>query len=949
MSTPAGDGQIGDATITVTANTTAAALAIRGLTRDANGNLRDMRGRFVSESRLINNSLNTITGGSNRFKDALDSLRGASLLLSPALIPIAAAAAPIAASVGAAALAVGAFGAAAAGQVVAISEAAEAETKYTDAVEEHGKASKEATDAEKAYLAAVQKLPPATRQAAAGLSVLKDEYKAWSDSLAGDTMPVATKSFAVFGAVFPKLTPLVKGASGELNRFVTIVAGGIQSRSFDRFMASFSTFATGALAKANDGLIRLTRTMDTGKIGGGLSEFMQYAKENGPLVGDTLQNVAQALTKLLIAGSEVGVGLLTVVNAFTSLVAAIPTELLTNLLQVAIAFKAVKLAAAGFSAVSAGLLAVTTQITAMRVAAAASTGSMAALTAAFGALSRGAQLAVAGTAIGLVVVGLIQLSQLGQRAAPDVDRLTTSLGQFARSGKVAGELAKTFGKDLSGLEESLRVIARPSTTQAIEQSVSAFLGYGKGGPEAKKAAEALDAVDKSLANLVKGGQADLAAAALKRTAGSLENLTASELDKELGDYRSALEDMKLEAQLTADAMGLFGAQAQATSTKLAAQKQSADGLRQAVQALNDVNRQALGGMIGFEAAIDAAAAAAQENTGSLRMVNGQLDLNSPKAQAAASALNDLAARTDENTAAARANFASWETVNGIYQRGRGELVKSAIQMGLTETQAKKLADQILKTPDKTTKITMETEDATRDLGAFNAKVKQSPGSKSVTLATLSERAEEVLESFGYKVTHLKDGSVSVSAATGGALRDIGNVAGQLRALDGRKATTFVETVYFSNQRPGPHSSGYVFRAQGGLVGRAAGGLVGFPHGGPVRGPGTGTSDSILTALSNGEFVIRASSVDKYGPELMEAINDGRFPRPARGGAPAAAMLGVGAVRTAGRGGSVVVTNHFHLENRGVIGSQFEVENWLIRALDTAARTGRLPRSLTVGV
>ena len=40
----------------------------------------------------------------------------------------------------------------------------------------------------------------------------------------------------------------------------------------------------------------------------------------------------------------------------------------------------------------------------------------------------------------------------------------------------------------------------------------------------------------------------------------------------------------------------------------------------------------------------------------------------------------------------------------------------------------------------------------------------------------------------------------------------------------------------------------------------------------VRGPGTGTSDSIMARLSNGEFVMRAAAVRKYGPQFFEALN-----------------------------------------------------------------------------
>lgn len=48
--------------------------------------------------------------------------------------------------------------------------------------------------------------------------------------------------------------------------------------------------------------------------------------------------------------------------------------------------------------------------------------------------------------------------------------------------------------------------------------------------------------------------------------------------------------------------------------------------------------------------------------------------------------------------------------------------------------------------------------------------------------------------------------------------------------------------------------------------------VGKARGGYITGPGTGTSDSIPAWLSNGEFVIRAAAVRKYGLAMLEAIN-----------------------------------------------------------------------------
>jgi hypothetical protein len=68
-------------------------------------------------------------------------------------------------------------------------------------------------------------------------------------------------------------------------------------------------------------------------------------------------------------------------------------------------------------------------------------------------------------------------------------------------------------------------------------------------------------------------------------------------------------------------------------------------------------------------------------------------------------------------------------------------------------------------------------------------------------------------------------------------------------------------------------------------GKANGGLIKkYATGGLIKGPGTGTSDSITARLgyaggggirvSNGEFVVKASSVKDYGVGAMHAVNNG---------------------------------------------------------------------------
>ena len=60
--------------------------------------------------------------------------------------------------------------------------------------------------------------------------------------------------------------------------------------------------------------------------------------------------------------------------------------------------------------------------------------------------------------------------------------------------------------------------------------------------------------------------------------------------------------------------------------------------------------------------------------------------------------------------------------------------------------------------------------------------------------------------------------------------------------------------------------------------------AGFAGGGPIRGPGTTTSDSILIAASNKEFMMNAAAVGYWGEGFMHDINNRRVPGFAAGGA-----------------------------------------------------------------
>ncbi|MET8766315.1 phage tail protein [Streptomyces sp. NPDC004658] len=895
-----------------------AARALRSLNtaaRNADGRLTTMSDRsrtlrrdtdeLDGSMRRLTTTMGDLRGGNGNLRVSLndsgrglDNLRKAALLLSPALIPIAAAAVPIAANLTAAGAAVGAFGLAIAGQLGAVKDASDAQKKYDDAVKKHGPASKQAAEAEALYLEQVQSMDPATRKAAAALTVLKDQYKDWSKSLAGDTMPVFTKGLAVAGALLPKLTPAVKGASTELDRFMTILGGGIQSGGFAKFMDSFSQFATGALSKANDALVHFMRTMSGGAGSSQLSEFMDYVRKAGPQVGETLGNLSRALVHLVTAASDTGLSVLTLVNALAKLVNAIPTGVLSNVIQLYAGFKLLQVGMAGVSGLASSA-AVGRLRAYFQVMGRAGVGTTLRATAA--SLTTMQKLGGVAGVLGAVALGINALAEKARGAPPDVDKLVTSLKGLADTGKFSGELAKTFGS-MDGFVAKVGQIRAESESLKKVKFLGDFGGLGaftdtavskvddllNGTKSLGAVKDDLKSFDKAFAQLASGGHAKEAAKQFKLFEDALKKAGYSQKDinKLFPEYKSAVADAKYEQELAAQSMGLFGDAAQKASAKLNEQKASADGLRGAIQALNDAQRAGLGGMIGFEAAIDNAAKAAKDNAGALTMTHGVLDLNSEKARNAASALQDLADKTDAAASSARESGSSWETVNGIYSRGRSQLIKSAEAMGLTRDQARQLADQILKIPNKTARVKMNTEDAKAGLDAFNAAVRKTPGAKSVTLKTLSKSAEEVLESFGYKVKRLPNGSVRVTAATGSALAGIRNVAGAIAALHSKSVTITTNRVTkFTSVQNGVTVAKRDY-ASGGLVkGYADGGDVqAFPDGGYVQGPGSGTSDSILAfmgsgavaAVSNTEYVVKAAAVRKYGVKMLDALNEGRL-------------------------------------------------------------------------
>jgi len=221
----------------------------------------------------------------------------------------------------------------------------------------------------------------------------------------------------------------------------------------------------------------------------------------------------------------------------------------------------------------------------------------------------------------------------------------------------------------------------------------------------------------------------------------------------------------------------------------------------------------------FEQSVADADAALKEN-------GATLDITTEKGRANQAALDDVASAGWDVIASMRENGSTQEDLQAQMQTTRDRFLSVAGQMGMTSDEAHRLADE---------------------LGLIPADV-----SVEVAVKGLSD-----------------------------VLSRLGVLDQTLNSIDGKTVTASVAIKQYGQAAMatgGPVGDPF------GVLGYATGGATrGFPGGGGVHGPGTGTSDSIPAWLSNGEWVIKASSVAKYGHAFMAALNAGTLPRYATGG------------------------------------------------------------------
>ena len=237
-----------------------------------------------------------------------------------------------------------------------------------------------------------------------------------------------------------------------------------------------------------------------------------------------------------------------------------------------------------------------------------------------------------------------------------------------------------------------------------------------------------------------------------------------------------------------------------------------------------------------EASISDAQGSISQSTQQIADANGILGSNPSIRQQIErnNALRDMALRYGDVAASMMAAAEPGADLNQIIEDQVTAFYDSAVEMGYSETAAQEMADVLR--DELIYQMNQIPEDITTDITAET----------SVATAAVSKFVEYA----NNRLKQIKDKTVTVTT----------------------RMITYTSTVSGTSSNPTHWSTG-----------------------GYIRGPGTGTSDSIPARLSNGEYVIKAAAVSKYGVDFFNSLNQMQGAPPARAGSAVSQSSGGGTV------------------------------------------------------
>lgn len=299
----------------------------------------------------------------------------------------------------------------------------------------------------------------------------------------------------------------------------------------------------------------------------------------------------------------------------------------------------------------------------------------------------------------------------------------------------------------------------------------------------------------------------------------------------LGDMSSALEAGTTDWQLMQDAANGSTAAQEDAATAFAETSLAIDEQVDALGTLLEAQREQMGIVLSQREAQREFQAALDAATAALEENGATLDITTEAGRANQSALDDIAESGRAVVDSMRENGASQAELQAAMQVTRDQVIAFGQAMGLTEADAVALADQM----------------------------KLIPGEVPIDVVTNTAAATEQIEAFRLRYAGKSIGQISMDIKLNYPNLNRAQVAAATRL-------TAQAAAYQAGK--------------------------GYATGGPIIGPGTGTSDSVPILASNGEYVIKASTVGKMPRSYWDNLNAGRF---AQGGLVGAAGAAAAAV------------------------------------------------------
>lgn len=464
----------------------------------------------------------------------------------------------------------------------------------------------------------------------------------------------------------------------------------------------------------------------------------------------------------------------------------------------------------------------------------------------------GIALSVAAAAAAVFAAQQLQSAQYTQTLRDSLDATTGALTENT-SELVSNALAARttiFGAEVSGssaFDKAKRLgISLETVTQAAQGNTKAYR-------ELKRAQDEIRSSNDNEAITKKYGQG------LSAASGDITELVQA-VDKQ----REAVRNSKGQFDQLAEAQGDSAGASEDAAAGLGQVAQSAEDATQAItdtanaiKGFNSAQLDVNSSQRDFEAAIDAVSDSVKENGQSL-------DVTTEKGRANAATLDSIAQSTLNYAGALYQQTGSQDDATQALNAGRESLVAALGQYGVTGQAAEDYANKILGTPESwTTLFVAETGDANakadevkrRADEATKKRIAVVQGEVADALAKIDETKRRLESVPPSKRTQVQAEVAQAQANLLAVLRTLNQL--QSKTLTVTTVNRKVEESVKAGAAPGAAKAAYAV-------------------GGHVTGPGSGTSDSIPAYLSNGEYVVRAKSVQKYGTHFLDRVNAGHY-------------------------------------------------------------------------